>query len=236
MPRDHEKKSASVLRTSASMPYARPRRESRGEDGDRPVSARSTQGCFTCRIRRKKCPNTDGVGKCVTCVKLQVECLGYGKKRPVWMKIHARAIREVLRIPRTLRDPNDIRTLRTFYPPGWEPNYGLPTPPSSPDTEDQGVTAVLHVPLVGGPIPCFFRNPPPEFSVVPEDFWSLYLGLNAPSPLLLNPPTDDTYPASCDSTFGAGIYHANGNETILNRSGYCAELTSASYLPVQGCE
>jgi len=211
MPRDHEKKSASVLRTSTSTPYARPRRESRGEDGDRPVSARSTQGCFTCRIRRKKCPNTDGVGKCATCVKLQVECLGYGKKRPVWMKIYAREIREVLRIARTLRSPNDIRTLCQFYPPGWKPDYGHPTPPSSPDTEDQGVTAVLHGSVGDPPTPCFFPNPLPEFSVVrPEDFWPLYLSLNAPLPLLLNPLTNNTYLASCDSTFGAGIYHANG--------------------------
>jgi len=39
-------------------------------------------GCWTCRLRRKKCPgNQPG---CSTCVLLNVTCYGYGPK-PDWM-------------------------------------------------------------------------------------------------------------------------------------------------------
>ncbi|KAF4596251.1 hypothetical protein EYR40_008063 [Pleurotus pulmonarius] len=50
-------------------------------------AVRAKSGCYTCRIRRKKCdeqPNEQGF--CQTCVRLRLECLGFGAKRPEWLR------------------------------------------------------------------------------------------------------------------------------------------------------
>ncbi|KAH9950001.1 fungal-specific transcription factor domain-containing protein [Amylocystis lapponica] len=50
-------------------------------------AVRAKSGCYTCRIRRKKCdeqPNAEGA--CQTCVRLRLQCLGFGAKRPDWMR------------------------------------------------------------------------------------------------------------------------------------------------------
>ncbi|KAG8936067.1 hypothetical protein FRC02_004692 [Tulasnella sp. 418] len=51
---------------------------------DRPE--RTKRGCWTCRIRRKKCDEEHVDGRCKTCLRLRIECLGWGAKRPDWMK------------------------------------------------------------------------------------------------------------------------------------------------------
>jgi len=68
-------------------------------------AVRAKSGCYTCRyvspsvlvlvftnphtrIRRKKCdekPNADN--HCETCVRLRLECLGFGTKRPEWLRV-----------------------------------------------------------------------------------------------------------------------------------------------------
>jgi len=48
---------------------------------------RAKSGCYTCRIRRKKCDEQpDTSGRCLTCVRLRLECLGFGAKRPEWLR------------------------------------------------------------------------------------------------------------------------------------------------------
>ncbi|KAJ7471526.1 hypothetical protein B0H11DRAFT_2040347 [Mycena galericulata] len=50
-------------------------------------ATRAKSGCYTCRIRRKKCderPNLDGA--CETCVRLRIQCLGFGAQRPEWLR------------------------------------------------------------------------------------------------------------------------------------------------------
>ncbi|KAH8987117.1 fungal-specific transcription factor domain-containing protein [Lactarius hatsudake] len=50
-------------------------------------AVRAKSGCYTCRIRRKKCderPNPEG--RCETCIRLRLQCLGFGQKRPDWLK------------------------------------------------------------------------------------------------------------------------------------------------------
>ncbi|KAG6845480.1 hypothetical protein H0H87_008840 [Tephrocybe sp. NHM501043] len=48
---------------------------------------RAKSGCYTCRIRRKKCDEQpDNSGRCMTCVRLRLECLGFGAKRPDWLR------------------------------------------------------------------------------------------------------------------------------------------------------
>ena len=43
---------------------------------------RSKQGCWTCRLRRKKCD--EGRPQCSTCESLSITCYGFGPK-PDWM-------------------------------------------------------------------------------------------------------------------------------------------------------
>ncbi|PWY87259.1 C6 transcription factor [Aspergillus sclerotioniger CBS 115572] len=46
------------------------------------IPARSLNGCWTCRVRRKKCDETRPA--CTRCISLDLECHGYGP-RPFWM-------------------------------------------------------------------------------------------------------------------------------------------------------
>lgn len=58
-----------------------------------PGTVRAKSGCYTCRIRRKKCdenPNEDGY--CQTCVRLKLQCLGFGAKRPDWLRENRRVV------------------------------------------------------------------------------------------------------------------------------------------------
>lgn len=50
-------------------------------------AVRAKTGCYTCRIRRKKCDEerTDH-DTCRTCERLRLECLGFGAKRPEWLR------------------------------------------------------------------------------------------------------------------------------------------------------
>ncbi|KAG8875875.1 hypothetical protein FRB97_004670 [Tulasnella sp. 331] len=45
-------------------------------------ATRSKAGCMTCRIRRKKCDLEKDGDSCKTCLRLHIECLGWGAKRP----------------------------------------------------------------------------------------------------------------------------------------------------------
>jgi hypothetical protein len=47
---------------------------------------RAKSGCYTCRIRRKKCDEDIKDGQCSTCVRLNLQCLGFGAKRPEWLR------------------------------------------------------------------------------------------------------------------------------------------------------
>ncbi|KAI1797033.1 fungal-specific transcription factor domain-containing protein [Ganoderma leucocontextum] len=43
-------------------------------------------GCWTCRVRRKKCDEEREGDSCKTCLRLRIKCLGWGPKRPDWMR------------------------------------------------------------------------------------------------------------------------------------------------------
>ncbi|WVR04577.1 hypothetical protein IAU60_001585 [Kwoniella sp. DSM 27419] len=53
-----------------------------GGDGSTPK--RGKTGCITCRLRKKRCDEAKPV--CATCTRLGIECMGYGAKRPKWLK------------------------------------------------------------------------------------------------------------------------------------------------------
>ncbi|KAJ6624041.1 fungal-specific transcription factor domain-containing protein [Mycena sp. CBHHK59/15] len=46
----------------------------------------SKGGCWTCRLRRKKCDEEREGDSCRTCIRLTIDCLGWGPKRPEWMR------------------------------------------------------------------------------------------------------------------------------------------------------
>ncbi|KAJ7158512.1 fungal-specific transcription factor domain-containing protein [Mycena filopes] len=46
----------------------------------------SKGGCWTCRLRRKKCDENRQGNSCRTCIRLTIQCLGWGPKRPEWMR------------------------------------------------------------------------------------------------------------------------------------------------------
>ncbi|GLB40340.1 putative fungal specific transcription factor [Lyophyllum shimeji] len=50
------------------------------------IPAASKGGCWTCRLRRKKCDEQREGDSCRTCRRLTIECLGWGPKRPEWMR------------------------------------------------------------------------------------------------------------------------------------------------------
>ncbi|KAG6373392.1 hypothetical protein JVT61DRAFT_6541 [Boletus reticuloceps] len=54
-------------------------------DLPRPTSA-GRGGCWTCRLRRKKCDELRENDSCHTCRRLQIDCLGWGPRRPDWMR------------------------------------------------------------------------------------------------------------------------------------------------------
>ncbi|KAI0076017.1 hypothetical protein K474DRAFT_1675932 [Panus rudis PR-1116 ss-1] len=59
-------------------------------DSSRPELTRSYSagkgGCWTCRVRRKKCDEEREGDSCKTCLRLRIKCLGWGPKRPEWMR------------------------------------------------------------------------------------------------------------------------------------------------------
>lgn len=56
---------------------------------------RSKEGCLTCRIRGKKCDQGKVLEDdaqhpgCAACRRLRIECLGYARNRPEWLKVGA---------------------------------------------------------------------------------------------------------------------------------------------------
>jgi len=60
------------------------------EQKSRTNSGRNRLGCHTCRIRRKKCDERKDLsngGSCDTCLRLNIECLGWGPSRPAWCSV-----------------------------------------------------------------------------------------------------------------------------------------------------
>ncbi|KAG6851141.1 hypothetical protein H0H93_001021 [Arthromyces matolae] len=50
------------------------------------IPSASKGGCWTCRLRRKKCDEQREGDSCKTCLRLTIKCLGWGPRRPEWMR------------------------------------------------------------------------------------------------------------------------------------------------------
>ncbi|KAF8589458.1 hypothetical protein K439DRAFT_1657899, partial [Ramaria rubella] len=66
-------------------------------------------GCWTCRLRRKKCDEQRENGSCQTCIRLKIDCLGWGVRRPDWMRDKAQVEAYKAGIKRQLSSQGMIR-------------------------------------------------------------------------------------------------------------------------------
>ncbi|KAK0106668.1 hypothetical protein ONS96_004288 [Cadophora gregata f. sp. sojae] len=87
-------------------------------------STRSLHGCWTCRVRKKKCP--ENRPSCSTCVSLKIECFGYGE-RPLWMDSGPLQKEQALTLKRRISQSKRRRRTRRV------PDTASPPPDQSKD-------------------------------------------------------------------------------------------------------
>lgn len=70
---------------------------------DKSFSSRGKTGCITCRLRKKRCDEAKPI--CATCSRLGIECMGYGVKRPKWLreKDNAQKAKEYMYVTQSVR-------------------------------------------------------------------------------------------------------------------------------------
>ncbi|TRM55749.1 hypothetical protein BD626DRAFT_636532 [Schizophyllum amplum] len=78
-------------------------------------AARAKSGCYTCRVRRKKCDEErDEDGHCRTCTRLRLQCLGFGTKLPEYLRVSSarlffRALSRTLTHRQNIDTVNEMR-------------------------------------------------------------------------------------------------------------------------------
>ncbi|CAE6447042.1 unnamed protein product [Rhizoctonia solani] len=130
------------------------------------ASTRTKNGCWSCRVRRKKCDEsaTARQGACGNCTRLEIECLGWGAKRPDWMKNKAEVEAWKARVTQSLKDKGMIRGVPRTNPPAPPPFTTNPrvgrnvTPPDSSSNGNSPVSPIVNVIPGAGPIPRSFSN------------------------------------------------------------------------------
>ncbi|KAL5634681.1 hypothetical protein ACGC1H_002655 [Rhizoctonia solani] len=124
------------------------------------ASTRTKNGCWSCRVRRKKCDEgaTGRDGACGNCTRLEIECLGWGAKRPEWMKNKSEVEAWKARVTQSLKDKGMIRGVpRTNHPapPPFTTNPRVGrnvTPPESTNSLSP-VSPIVNIIPGAGPIP-----------------------------------------------------------------------------------
>src|SRR5690349_21404916 len=90
---------------------------------------RSTKGCWTCRLRKKKCDEKSPA--CIVCASLDLTCHGYGPK-PEWMDGQAReremadSIREIVK--KAAKQKRRVAMLQRHEKSQSRPKSPSPTP------------------------------------------------------------------------------------------------------------
>ncbi len=127
---------------------------------------RSKQGCWTCRLRKKKCD--EGRPLCSLCTSLSITCYGYGT-RPDWMdsgereRAVANGIKEIVKHtsrrrpniqPPRQRDtpirivPNSDGSIESFSIPTSNHRHDTPPPSDHGSSQEDGVQVVQDVSTV----------------------------------------------------------------------------------------
>ncbi|WVQ97982.1 hypothetical protein IAU59_005102 [Kwoniella sp. CBS 9459] len=80
---------------------------------------RGKTGCITCRLRKKRCDEAKPT--CATCARLGIECMGYGAKRPKWLREKDNAKKAKQNIKEIV---SSRRTSKVSKGPGSSAEYG----------------------------------------------------------------------------------------------------------------
>ncbi|KAB5596083.1 Transcription factor [Ceratobasidium theobromae] len=153
-----------------ASPFAGPVRRPRGRPSPElnAASTRTKNGCWSCRVRRKCDEGSAGCpgSSCNNCARLEIECLGWGAKRPEWMKAKVEAWKTS--VTQSLKDKGMIRGVPRTNPPAPPPfAYGprhseVPTQVPEESDEDYFLDQDMHTPVD------FFMFDPVEEVVSPE--------------------------------------------------------------------
>ncbi|EJU05061.1 hypothetical protein DACRYDRAFT_114347 [Dacryopinax primogenitus] len=125
--------SSPARKTRSSNATKKSKKAATGTRTKRNDTGRSKTGCWTCRVRRKKCgghSTDDPDSECIDCVRLHIQCLGWGDKRPAWLRQPGASVLERKKIKQDLltrgrvkgqkREEEDIKPKidrRTASPP-----------------------------------------------------------------------------------------------------------------------
>ncbi|GLA40430.1 hypothetical protein AnigIFM63309_008263 [Aspergillus niger] len=142
------------------------------------IPARSLNGCWTCRVRRKKCDETRPA--CTRCISLDLECHGYGP-RPYWMdngtlqNEQASKFRQMVSQARSRKRrqklllstrPSARNTVYPFFNVAPDELQGL--------TRDSNVAAINNSTLVYSTVPLHQLPTPEGTSVFPEEDYTTF--------------------------------------------------------------
>ncbi|KAF9532466.1 fungal-specific transcription factor domain-containing protein [Crepidotus variabilis] len=104
-------------------------------------------GCWTCRVRRKKCDEQREGDSCKTCKRLTIKCLGWGPKRPDWMRDKKAVDDYKASIKAQLSRAGLIRGQPRLNPLG-APHRPRQTSQSTPSRRYRTSTATIDLPTV----------------------------------------------------------------------------------------
>ncbi|QRV90024.1 Fungal specific transcription factor domain [Ceratobasidium sp. AG-Ba] len=133
-------------------------------------STRTKNGCWSCRVRRKKCDegSANRQGVCKQCARLEIECLGWGAKRPDWMRDKEKVAAWKANVTKSLTEKGMIRGVpRTNpVPPPFTYNPRGAHASSPSDTHDatSPISPVANYIPGAGPIPPAPKPPPAKRS------------------------------------------------------------------------
>ena len=152
-----------------------PSAEGQNIDSSNPGSSttRAKTGCITCRLRKKRCD--EGKPKCAACERLGIECLGYGVKRPKWLRDEHAAKRTKLEIKEKVsqRRKGKQRQSGENVPSVWDTEQGDEATWTSPVRETGGTKALATVHPFSAPL---------NFITDPDlgDVWRILFGQQQP--------------------------------------------------------
>jgi hypothetical protein len=107
------------------------------------ITARSINGCWTCRLRRKKCDEKHPV--CDVCTSLNITC-HFDPKKPEWMDGGVRQEEMAEQIKRKIKERDHRRRHRDRTVSEATTGQELPTEQASPDTHNNGKELCPEVP------------------------------------------------------------------------------------------
>ncbi|KAG6897152.1 hypothetical protein C0992_003739 [Termitomyces sp. T32_za158] len=212
-------------------------------------AVRAKSGCYTCRIRRKKCDEQPDIhGRCMTCTRLRLECLGFGAKRPEWLREsrNVAELREKIKVflasqgmikghsgtgPRGVENESPTLHLRTEECS--DSSESPPTPTLSlTDTSrpHHMISSIRDDPYSGHDYSVSSNLYPADFtgrdhSPFSQDSMHDATPYQLPSPIVDNNLSIIVSPA-ITSSFGP-LYHYN----VTDSEDYLADFESVAYLP-----